>query len=231
MYNRYNCKYMEVLGIKRDKLHVIHNSLNTEIQTILYKKLTPSKIYKNYFGNDNPTVIYIGRIQKRMKVEMLIEALSILKEKGSVINAVIVGSYMDGVNIEELVREKGLTQQVWMYGPSFDEKVNSELLYNADVCVAPGTIGLTAIHALSYGTPCITHSNHSATGPEFEAIKEGVTGSFFEENNVESLAEAISKWINVSPTQRDNTRKVARHEVETNWSIESQIKLLKTVLK
>lgn len=231
MYNQYNCQFMEALGVKKERLHVIHNSLDTKLQTEKYQKLSPSNIYKQHFGNNNSTIIYIGRIQKRMKVEMLIEALSIMKEKGVYINAVIVGSYMDGVDIEKMVQEKGLTDQVWMYGPSFNEDVNSELIYNADVCVAPGTVGLTAIHALSYGTPCITHSNHTATGPEFEAINEGITGSFFEENNVKSLVNAISKWINLSSAQRDNIRKVARQEVENNWSVDSQIKLLNYLLK
>lgn len=229
LYNNYNIKFMEKLGCNKERLHVIHNSLDTNIQTSIYHKLKPSNVYFNHFNNNYPTVIYIGRIQKRMKVELLIEALSILKGKGHIINAVIVGAYVDGVNIEELVREKGLTKQVWMYGPSFDEEVNSELLYNADVCVAPGTVGLTAIHALSYGTPCITHSNHSATGPEFEAIKEGVTGSFFEENNIHSLVEAISKWINVKTDRRNKTREAAREEVEKYWSVESQIDVLKTL--
>ena len=165
-----------------------------------------------------------------MKVEMLIEAIARLKQQNILVNAVIVGAYMDGVDIAQMVKDYNLEEQVWMYGPSFEESINSELLYNADVCVTPGTVGLTAIHSLSYGTPCITHSNHSATGPEFEAIKEGVTGSFFVENDIESLVTSIKLWINKSEEERNEIRIRAREEIKNNWSIESQINLLSKVL-
>ena len=230
LYNNYSKKFMEYIGCKPEKLHVIHNSLNTSEQTTLYEKLTPSNIYKKYFGNENPVVIYIGRIQKRMRVEMLIEAIKRLKQQNILVNAVIIGSYIDGVDIAQMVKDYKMEDQVWMYGPSFDENVNSELLYNADVCVAPGTVGLTAIHSLSYGTPCITHSNHSATGPEFEAIIEGYTGSFFEENNIESLMDSIKQWINKSDKERNEIRLRAREEVENNWSIDYQLGILSKVL-
>lgn len=230
MYNHYNCKYMEMIGCEKERLHVIHNSLNTPEQTRLYKELLPSNIYKDHFGNDYPVVIYIGRIQKRMKVDMIIEAVKRLQKQNILVNAVIVGSYMDGVDITQMVKEYKLEKQVWMYGPSFDENVNSELLYNADVCVAPGTVGLTAIHSLSYGTPCVTHSNHSATGPEFEAIIDGCTGSFFVEDDIESLMESIKLWTNKTKQEREETRAYARKEIESNWSIDSQISLLSKVL-
>lgn len=230
LYNNYNIQFMRKTGVKSN-IHVIHNSLNTPIQTQLFENLQPSAIYTKHFGNDNPTVIYIGRIQKRMKVQYLIEAMELLNKQGKKVNAVIVGAYMDGVNVEQMVHDKHMDSQVWFYGPSFDEKVNSELLYNACVCVAPGTVGLTAIHSLSYGTPCITHDNHSATGPEFEAIVSGKTGDFFKENDINDLADTISKWIELSPQERDNVRRQCRAEVGRNWSISSQVELLKAVLK
>lgn len=230
VYNEYNTRYMLKAGIKQEKINVIYNSLDSLVQTNIYKTLKSSTIYQDYFNNNNPVLIFIGRIQKRMKVELLIKAVKMLQEEGVMVNTVIVGAYMDGVNIEELVSEYNLNKQVWMYGPSFDEKQNSELLYNADVCVAPGTIGLTAIHSLSYGTPCITHNNYSEIGPEFEAIREGFTGSFFKENDVYSLADAIKKWIGHDLIRRNETRKYAREEIEQRWCVDGQIKTLKHIL-
>lgn len=229
LYNNYNIQFMKLNGV-HSPMHVIHNSLNTPLQTELYNRLETSNIYTSHFGNNYPVAIFIGRIQKRMKVQYLIEAALLLKKKGVNINVVIVGAYMDGIDIEKMVRDNELQDQVWLYGPSFDESNNSVLLYNADVCVAPGTIGLTAIHSLSYGTPCITHDNHSAIGPEFESIIPGKTGDFFVENDVENLAEVIGKWIRISKDKRDSVRYDCRKEVESNWSIYSQIALLRKVI-
>lgn len=229
LYNNYSIQFMKLNGV-HSPMHVIHNSLNTPIQTELYNRLKTSTIYTSHFGNNNPVAIFIGRIQKRMKVQYLIEAALLLKKKGVNINLVIVGAYMDGIDIEKMVRDNDLQDQVWFYGPSFDESNNSILLYNADVCVAPGTIGLTAIHSLSYGTPCITHDNHSATGPEFESIIPGKTGDFFVEDNIENLSEIMEKWLGISKDKRDSVRSYCRTEVERNWSISSQIALLKKVI-
>lgn len=230
LYNNNNIKYLEYLGVERSKISVIHNSLNTPLQTELYNKIHPSDVYTNHFGNNSPVAIFIGRIQNRMKVNYLIEAASILKQRGVNLNVALVGPSIDGENLEELVAERGLSDCVWFYGPCYDEHTTSELLYNADVCVAPGTVGLTAIHSLSYGTPCITHNNPMELGPEFEAIKEGITGTFFEENNVESLANAIQKWINVSDKKAE-IRENSRREVLENWSIESQMKTIQKMME
>ncbi len=231
MYNEYNCKFMEDLGVSVDRLHVIHNSLDTPLQTELYSKLITSDIYTNYFKNSDPVAIFIGRIQKRMKVDYLVESQDRLIKNGVNLNVVLVGPYLDGEDIMSLVKSKGLSEKVWFYGESYDEKVNSELLYNADVCVAPGTVGLTAIHALSYGTPCITHNNFSQIGPEFEAIKDGVTGTFFKENDIDSLTESISKWIGLPLERRHQVRLTARQEIEQNWSVDAQVELLKSVFQ
>lgn len=231
LYNNYNKQFLLPLGIKEDKIHIIHNSLNTSVQTRLFNELKTSSIYINHFQNTNPVAIFIGRIQKRMKVHYLVEAMDYLKREGININVVFVGPFMDGENIEQLVKGKGLESQTWFFGASYEEETTSELLYNADVCVAPGTVGLTAIHSLSYGTPVVTHNNFSHIGPEFESIQDGVTGSFFEEDNIESLANAIKKWIGLPKTQRDLVRLHARKEIEQSWSIAYQIRILKDIIR
>lgn len=227
MYNRYNKQFMLPLGIKESKMHVIHNSLNTHVQTQIYNAIEPSSIYKEHFGNNNPVLIFIGRIQKRMKVGMLIDAVDILLSKGVKANIVLVGPYVDGQDLTKQVQEKGLEEFVWFYGPAYEEEITSKLLFNADVCVAPGTVGLTAIHSLSYGTPVVTHNNFGAIGPEFEAIIPGVTGDFFKENDVEDLSKTIERWVNLPIDKRSEVRRIARETIQKEWSVTYQIDVLK----
>ncbi len=68
--------------------------------------------------------------------------------------------------------------RIWLYGACYDEEIIGELIFNAQLCVSPGNVGLTAMHSLVYGTPVITHNNFSNQSPEFEAIIDGKTGSF-----------------------------------------------------
>lgn len=230
MYNEYNCKYMSILGCKKERLHIIHNSLDTEVQTEIYNTLKPNNIYSEHFGNSYPIIIFIGRVQKVKKTSMILEAMNILRAEGIISNLIVVGENVDDKDFDGKIKEYNLEENTWIYGPCFDERTNAELIYNANVCVSPGNVGLAAIHCLTYGTPVVTNDNFNEQMPEFEAIKEGVTGSFFAENNVQSLAEKIKPWLTLSQEERENTRKTARKEIEENWSVKSQIDLLKRVL-
>ena len=54
--------------------------------------------------------------------------------------------------------------------------------------VSPGNVGLNAVHALSYGTPVITHNNVNNQMPEHETIIENFNGCFHKENDINSIA-------------------------------------------
>lgn len=228
MYNRYMCDSTIEAGIDSKKLHVIYNSLDSHVQDEIYSTLRPSEIYHRHFGNTNPVIVFIGRIQRRMRLELIIDAIEQLKNQGTVVNAVFVGPEMEDYDLKPYAAK--LKDQIWFYGPSYGEQQNSELLYNADVCVVPGSIGLTAIHSLSYGTPVITNDNFDMQMPEFEAIQDGITGSFFHENDMESLKAAICRWIHLAPSDRQRVRDNARMEISKNWNVDSQTELLRNTL-
>ena len=117
-----------------------------------------------------------------------------------------------------------------MYGPCYDDLLLGELFYNANVCVSPGNIGLTAIHSLSFGCPIITHGNFPYQGPEFEAIRPGITGDFFQQGNIEDLARTIKKWINISSKEREKIRERCFDEIDRKWNIHHQIEVIKEVI-
>ena len=223
--------YMEKIGCDSRRMRTIHNSLDTSLQTKIYSTLKPSSIFKEHFGNDNPVVIYIGRIQKRKKVEQIVESLLMGKKQGFEFNLVIVGLDQDNGSVLRMVEQYGLSKNVWFYGPCFDENVNAQLLYDSSVCVCPSEVGLTAIHALSYGCPVISNDNFEKQMPEFESIIEGKTGSFFRENDIEDLLNKIKYWCCLSETGRDKTRNDARKLILNEWSIDYQINVLKELLK
>lgn len=220
---------VEKYGIPEQKLWVIHNSLDYEKQKKLRGTLTPSSIFRQHFGNDAPVMIFIGRLTVVKKLDMILIAQRILKERGIITNLVYVGDGSEKNRLEKLSKDFSLSQNVWFYGASYDETTNAELLYNADVCVSPGNIGLTAIHALSYGTPAITHNNFSNQMPEFEAIVKGKTGVFFAFDDVDSLADTIGQWL-LSPISREEIRKNCYDVIDNEWNPNYQISILKKAL-
>lgn len=218
-------------GIPEDKLFAIHNSLQYDEQKALRENIAPSGLYKEHFGNDNPTIIFIGRLTKVKKLDMVVEALSNLKAKGENYNLVFVGDGVEKQNLMTKVESLGLKENVWFYGACYEEKQNAELIYNADLCVSPGNVGLTAMHALVFGCPVITHNCFEWQMPEYEAIQAGVTGDFFEMDNVEALTNCVSKWFAAKSDKRDEVRKNCFNEIDTKWNPYYQMDVIKKNLK
>ena len=130
--------------------------------------------------------------------------------------------------VESLANTLGTIKNVWFYGPSYNEEELSNILYNADLCVAPGNIGLTAMHAMVYGCPCISHNDFKWQMPEFEAIKDGVTGTFFERDNINSLADSIENWL--KNFDRNKVRLSCFKEIDEEWNPHKQLDIIKKAI-
>ena len=230
-YGDYACSLLAKQGINTNKLFAIHNSLDYDQQKKLRESISPSNIYSDHFGNSNPVIIFIGRLTKVKQLDMLVDAIAELKEKGERYNLVFVGDGVEGESLKAKVKGLGLTNQVWFYGACYDERTNAELIYNADLCVAPGNVGLTAMHTMVFGTPVISHNDFKWQMPEFEAIKPGVTGDFFERNSVQSLECIISKWFTEKKGKREEVRQACYNEIDTNWNPYYQIDTIKKHIK
>ena len=75
---------------------------------------------------------------------------------------------------------------------------------NSDIFVYPGGIGLSLVHAYSFGLPVITTDNMDVHGPEIELLKQGVNGDFFTDNDSIDLANKIQRWASKILTQRED---------------------------
>ncbi|WP_071145191.1 glycosyltransferase [Bacteroides ihuae] len=230
IYGNYAKDLLEKEGLKSSKMHVIHNSLSYDVQIELRKQMQPTNIYKEHFCNSNPVLIFIGRLTPVKQLDMFVDAVAKLKAEGQNYNIVFVGDGPMRQSLEEQVEKACLKDAVWFYGVCYDEKANAELVFNSDLCVAPGNVGLTAIHTLMFGCPVVTHSNFAYQMPEFEAVKEDQTGNFFERGSADSLKTTISEWFRLNGNQREHVRKECYKEIDEQWNPKFQMKVLKAVL-
>ncbi len=229
VYNERSVKIMEEHGVPVNKLHCIYNSLDYDTQLSIRMALKPSLIYQNHFDNDFRNIIFIGRLTKVKRFDLLLNAVAELKTRGERINITFIGDGVERLRMEQIIKELDIKDQVWFYGACYDEQKNAELIYNADLCVSPGNIGLTAMHVLMFGCPAITNDDFNHQMPEFEAIKDGVTGAFFKAGDSGSLANTISRWF-LCHSDRECVRKACCNEIDTKWNPHNQIRILKSVL-
>ena len=230
LYGNYARDLMIDEGFKPEKLFVIHNSLDHDKQIAIRKTLCASDIYKLHFNNNNPNLFFVGRLTKNKKLEMALHSVALLREKKKYYNLTFIGDGVERKELEDLTKELHLEQNVWFYGECYDEMILGELIYNADLCVAPGNIGLTSMHSLVFGTPALTHNDFSHQMPEFEAIHEGLTGSFFSHGSIESLSDAIDRWFIEKGNDRESVRKACMQEIDENWTPEFQLSVLNKAL-
>lgn len=229
LYGDYARNLMIAEGFDAHKLVCLYNSLDYETQVKIRSSLSDSKIYNTHFNNDDPVLLYIGRIQKGKKIDQLIRACKELNDKGTSCNLVIIGEEIEETDLRLIVSKYALNDRIWFVGPMYDENRLGDFIYNADVCVSPGSIGLTAIHCLTYGTPVITNNNFPHQGPEFEAIQHDVTGAFFQENSVEDLCKKITPWLSLTPDKCESTRQACYSMIAGKYNPQYQISVLKTL--
>jgi hypothetical protein len=110
-------------------------------------------------------------------------------------------------------------------GACYDEHRIAELISASTVTVAPGKVGLTAMHSMVYGVPVITHSDADDQMPEWEAIIPGVTGALFARDSVEGLEAAIREWTR-DPWPSEPTRRACESIIDRFWNPHVQRRLI-----
>ena len=230
-YGNYARNLMIKEGFDSSKLFTIHNSLAYDKQIEVRKQLSETAVYKDHFCNDNKNLFFVGRLTAVKKLDQILKAMVICRNRDIEYNLTFIGGGEKTEELKTLTKKLGLEKQVWFYGPCYDENELSSLIYNADLCVAPGNIGLTAMHSMVFGTPCITHNDFPYQMPEFEAIKDGITGTFFKRDDVDELATQIDKWFETTGKNRGVVRNACIKEIDEEWNPYFQINVLKKNLK
>lgn len=220
VYDNHAKKIMIAEGFKPSEIDIIYNS----IETIKFENSKYDKKFKyDFFSNNNlPSLVFVGRLTRVKKIDFLIEAVLILNKEKPSFNLLIIGAGEKENDLKILAKKGIYGGFIKFYGECYDQKILSYLVSKSDLCVSPGNVGLTAIQSLAYGTPVCTHNNFNNQMPEANSIKEGYNGTFFEENNLQSLIEAISEW------KYDNKKLISENcinTIENFYNFKNQIKI------
>lgn len=231
LYEKRGGKLLEKEGISTDKIKVIYNSLDYDTHLILREKIAAKKVnvFENDFTFENldlPYLIFVGRLTKVKKLNLLLEALYEINKEEKVLNLLLIGEGEIKEELIDLVNSLSLNPNVQFYGACYNEEKLANFIYFSELCVSPGNVGLTAIHSLSFGTPVCTHNNYYNQMPEVEVIKDGFNGCFFNEDSADSLSLNIQKWINSSHS-RDFTREHCYVIVDEFYNPYYQLKVIK----
>ena len=180
LYGDDGLKRLIKYNIDRRKLFVVNNCINDES----YKDSLINSLEKKI------KIIFSGRLETRKKLEILFQAIKIIKERKILVELDIIGAGPSQRLLKTLVYDNNLEKEVTFHGALYGEDAD-RLISNANIGVIPGDAGLSVIHYMARGLPAITNNNLKGHGPEVSAIHNGKNGYFFEDNNYNDLVDKI----------------------------------------
>ncbi|MET3811368.1 glycosyltransferase family 4 protein [Arthrobacter sp. UYEF3] len=197
-----------------------------------------SVIYNGVRGPDGPVparvelegkfrVLYVGRLSERKGVDVAVNAVRILIERGRPASLDIVGAVFEGYEwYEEELRRyvacNGLEHEVRFHG--FDPDVWPHLM-RADVAVVPSRgdepFGNTAVEAVLAARPVVV----SNTSGLREAAENYASAVFVEPGKPEDLADALQRVAEEWPSFRERAVQDAEAALERNGIVQYRTSL------
>jgi len=202
LYTEKEVDYLRNKSFHKQKLIGMNNGLNQdEIDKVTVQwNASALKTWQIDQGIDNKTVLLsCARLDAKNQFELMIPVLKHLQKNNNVLWCVI-GQGEQASFLQDLVVQAGLTKQVRWLGAIYEESELAPWFLSSKALIHPGAIGLSLLHAFGYGLPVITHDNIENQMPEIAALKEGINGLLFKQENVKSLTKVIQLLLSADKT-------------------------------
>jgi glycosyltransferase involved in cell wall biosynthesis len=170
-------------GMPRGGIEIIPNGVDLEI-------LSPSAPEGRF---PDPTLLYLGRLKRYKRVDLLLRAVAALVERGTPCRLLIAGRGDDQPRLEALRESLGLQQHVEFLG-FVSEEEKRELLrkswINLLTSVKEGW-GISNLEAAACGTPTIASDVPGLR----DSVVDGQTGFLVPHGDVEVLSRRIKELL------------------------------------
>ena len=183
---------------------VVPNSVDTEK---FNPKVDGGEIRERFNLKDH-VVLYVGRISKEKRLEVMLKAAKVLSRKRNDISYLIVGHGPAMEYYKEMARRFGLFGSVIFVGFVPDAEL-PKYYATSDMLCMPSTFetqGIVAIEAMASGKP-VVGAKYLALN---ELIKNGKNGEKFPAGNYLACAKKIEKVLNSSNIYKRNAVALAR---------------------
>lgn len=227
LYSKGQADALIAEGQPKEKLFVAPNSVDpTAIEAA--KSLWPHERVLRFFREQHcvpgRTILYVSRLERWKRVELLLEAVARLAPTEPELTAVIIGDGEDRPRLEAMAETLRITDRVRFVGAIYDEAAIAPWMLGSACLAFPAAIGLSMLHALHYGLPVVTSDNRLPHGPEVEALRPGQNGYFFRDGDVDSFREAISHCLgHADPSDPLRQGALATVSGPEGWNLEAMV--------
>ena len=211
-----NSRLAEWVKPYNQKVTVIGNGIT---EPIAVEPVLVDNFKKNIY-DDFCKIISIGNLVTEKGFVYLIEAVSILKKEGFLIQLFIVGEGEKRQDIEQKVKSCDLTNEVTLPG-RIDNALLRNILPLFDLFVLPSyseTFGIVFLEAMYAGLPVIGIINEGI----YDIAEDGVEALFTNPQSSSELALKIKKLIQ-NPVLRNNIAKAGQKLVQEKYMLNELI--------
>jgi glycosyltransferase involved in cell wall biosynthesis len=160
-------------------------ALNNGIETKQIESLRAT-----YDAGTRPSdLLIIGRLMQKARIDVLINALA--RPECSRFKLEVIGSGDAEDDLRQRAHVLGVASRIHWHGGTTDEVKIAGIANQCKIFVYPGSVGLSIVHAMSYGLPAIVHGDRWKHMPEIAAFSNQVTGQSFVRDDEQSLANII----------------------------------------
>ncbi len=194
-------EYM-ALGFPEEKIFVAPNAVLP----------APQGTYTPRRPHNQLNILYVGRLQARKKVDLLIHACAKYRRQGEKLALIIVGDGPEKENLEALAAK--IFPAAKFAGGLYGEDVKP-YFKQADLFVLPGTGGLAVQEALFYGLPVIVAEADGTQSNMVHPENGWVIDSTNPEGLLDALGQALTMRQNLSVMGKVSFQ-IASKEVNIN---------------
>ncbi len=165
------------LGLPKNNIHIVYCGINGK----------NALVKKKYTKFSKPTILYLGRIKKYKRVDILVKVLGDIRKSIPNVRLLIAGWGTEASYITDVSMRNSQRRRIKIIGP-VSEREKRELLQKAWVFVNPSVHegwGISVIEANLYGTPAVSFRVRGLS----ESIQDGKTGFLASDPN--ELVEKI----------------------------------------
>jgi glycosyltransferase involved in cell wall biosynthesis len=162
-------------------------------------------------------ILCVSRLSKFKNIELVIQAVFLLKQKGLILKLIIIGDGEEKKNLVSQCKKLGLTENVIFTG-----MIDRELLisyYSRALCVVFPSIdepfGIVPIEAQAAWTPVIV----TRSGGPMESVIEGVSGFLVQPGSLDELVEKLLYFLQ-NPRMAESMGISARRNVVAKFTWE-----------
>ncbi|MDX1916940.1 MAG: glycosyltransferase family 4 protein [Rickettsiaceae bacterium] len=210
------CSYMESMGIRKDSIFYLPNSIETTDFNYSIKTYETNII----------TIGIMARLVHKKGIDIALHALRILKEKALNLRLIIAGEGEELENLQKLSSELGLKSFVEFTGWIYEQE---EFYSKIDIFCLPSRqepFGIVVLESMIRGIPVVA----SNTDGPLEIISHNQDGLIVDKESPDQLAMALELLIN-NANIRASIGAKAITKIKKHYTVDVVSKLLQGYLE